>query len=187
MIGLYAIGVVLLWLWLTWLLLRFGWRSLTQAREKSLLRNLPVMVIILAWFGASFWYGGGRIIYYDWRVNRMCSVDGGVRVYQTVKLPEEMFDKWGMVNFYRPNQGEESLGKDYVFVGKTTVIRNDNPRIWSDQYQVYQRKSMKLLGETISYSRLGGDVPGPWHKSSFGCPQGAGDASLIRQIFTVVK
>ncbi len=53
----------------------------------------------------------------DAEVRRLCAIDGGVKVYETVKLPPDKFDKWGMVNFYKPTQGENALGPDYVFCG----------------------------------------------------------------------
>jgi hypothetical protein len=52
-------------------------------------------------------------------------------------------------------------------------------------YQVLRRADGKLLGETTLYLRIGGDLPGPWHHSSFDCPDAnkAGDVTLISHIF----
>ena len=40
----------------------------------------------------------------DDEVKRLCAIDGGVRVYETVTLPPEKFNQWGEINFYRPTQ-----------------------------------------------------------------------------------
>jgi hypothetical protein len=44
----------------------------------------------------------------------MCAKDGGIRVYEMVKLPPEKFNEWGQVNFYRPTQKEQALGLPFT-------------------------------------------------------------------------
>ena len=51
----------------------------------------------------------------DAEVRRLCAIDGGIRVYEQVKLPAERFNQWGQINFYRPDQGENALGAGYLF------------------------------------------------------------------------
>jgi hypothetical protein len=89
MSGFYLIGIVTLWLWLTWRLLRVGKRVLSQENKTDRSRRVLMVVIIIAWFGASFWYGGGRKLVYDAVVLSLCAKDGGVKVYETVELPAE--------------------------------------------------------------------------------------------------
>jgi hypothetical protein len=50
-------------------------------------------MVALVWLAASFWYGGGAKIYYDAKAYRLCAIDGGVKVYETVKLPPEKFNQ----------------------------------------------------------------------------------------------
>lgn len=120
----------------------------------------------------------------DAEVKRLCAIDGGIKVYETVRLPVERFNKYGQINFYRPTQGENALDSLYRFKKETQHYRHGNPEVWRDHYQVIRLSDEKLLGEAISYSRRGGDMPGPWHDSSFGCPEHAGDANLLKQIFS---
>jgi hypothetical protein len=47
----------------------------------------------------------------DAEVDRLCAIDGGIRVYERVTLPPDKFDKWSQINFYRPTQGDNALGK----------------------------------------------------------------------------
>ena len=56
-------------------------------------------------------------------------------------------------------------------------------------YRVLRRSEQKLLGETVLYGRGGGDLPGPWHDSSFVCPSyaDAGDVVLLTKIFKAKK
>jgi hypothetical protein len=44
---------------------------------------------------------------------------------------------------------------------------------------------MKLLGEVVMYYRAGGDLPGPWHYSSYQCPDRsmATEGALLNKVF----
>jgi hypothetical protein len=139
-----------------------------------------MVVIIIAWFGASFWYGGGRKLVYDAVVLSLCAKDGGVKVYETVELPAERFDKYGQVSFWRPDRGEDALGPEYVFKVTTFYYLKGNPETWRTHKKVIRRSDVKLLSESVRYSRRGGDLPGPWHPSSFSCPKELG---LIEKTF----
>ena len=145
-------------------------------------------VVCAAWF---IWLGwhlfGVEKILLDWKVDRLCAQDGGVKVYETVELPAEMFDKWGMVNFYRPTQGENALGVEYVFKEETMYYRQGNPEMWKAKYQVIRNQDGKLLGETILYGRAGGDLPGPWQPSGYRCPSVviAGPNAMLKAIFVL--
>ena len=99
----------------------------------------------------------------DAQVKELCAKDGGIKVYETVKLPAAKFDKFSQVNFYRPTQGENALGPEYVLKTETHYYRSGNPEMWRDKYQIFQRSDGRLLGEAVNYSRRGGDLPGPWH------------------------
>lgn len=183
MSGLYLIGIVALWLWLTWLLLRFEWRILVREKNKGSARAALVSIVILAWLGASVWYGGGRKYYYDWRVEQMCAVDGGVKVHEKVILPAGRFNQRGQINFFMPNKGENALGDEYIYKSTTTHLNGPLSRltIMRFSHQIYRRSSNKLLGEQIRYARRGGDFPGPWHPSSFSCPELRDD--ILKKLF----
>ena len=187
MSGFYLLALVAIWLFAGKVIYRI-WRRWKPVDLKRKIFHITIGVVLFSlWLGGVFWEVAGKKMYWDAKVRELCAKDGGVKVYETVTLPAEMFDKWGMANFYRPTQGENALGTDYLFKNETSFIRNDNPKIWRDQYQLVRRKDGKLLGEAVSYSRQGGDLPGPWHASSFGCPADAGDASLVQKIFITIK
>lgn len=183
MSGLYLLGVIALWLWLTSLLWKGLRRWYSSGGEGASARNGVAVLIALLWLGASFWYGGGRKYYYDWQVERMCAVDGGVKVYETVKLPAEKFDKWGMVSFYKPNRGEDALGKDFLFTRETYYYLRGNPNLFRMHTQVTRRSDGKVLGESVFYKRAGGDLPGPWHGSSYMCPELDVRNDVLHQLF----
>lgn len=187
MSGIYLIVVVLLWSWLTWHMFRFGWRLTNQTTEMRRARIALVAGLMVTWLAVSFWYAGGRIYYYDWQVRQMCAVDGGSKIYEVVTLPAEKFDHFGVVKAKISVSGEYIVADVYVLIDEEKLIRKENPRIWRNQLGVYSQKSMKLIGESTSYSRSGGDFIGPWHPSSFGCPPDSGNAFLLPRLFVISK
>ena len=118
----------------------------------------------------------------DQQVKELCAKDGGVKVYETVKLSPEKFGQGGRLTFYKPTLGENTLGPEYVFKEEDHYYRRGNPEMWRIHTQVIRRSDMKLLAESVIYIRRGGDMPGPWHDSSFSCPEPK-DISLIEKTF----
>ena len=129
----------------------------------------------------------------DAEVKRLCAIDGGVRVYETVKLPPDKFNQWGQPNFYNPAQGENTLGPEYIYKWNIRFYKKGEPAVNGpqetfmrrDHIQITRRSDMKLLGEVVMYHRAGGDLPGPWMPSSFHCPdrREANEGILMNQVF----
>jgi hypothetical protein len=118
----------------------------------------------------------------DEQVRELCAKDGGIKVYETVRLPAEKFDKYGGLTFYRPTQGENALGSEYLVNENRQYYRTGNPEMWRIHTQIVRRSDNKVLSEAAIYIRRGGDVPGPWHESSFSCPSPK-DVALIEKTF----
>ena len=122
---------------------------------------------------AAFLLTGCEKARFDQQVKELCAKDGGVKVYETVKMPAEKVNQWGQINFFKPTQGENALGPGYIYKVDKTFIKQGKPHelaMWRDHIQIIRRSDGKLLGESVSYSRRGGDLPGPWHPTSLTCP-----------------
>ena len=149
---------------------------------------LLLLVLLLAY--RSFFSEKVRL---DREVERLCAIDGGVKVYETVTLPPDKFDKWGQINFYDPTQGEKALGPEYIFQLDMHYYKKGHPvsqgaqeiSMRRDHFKIIRKSDMKLLGEVVKYHRAGGDLPGPWMPSSYHCPGvlEANDIVLIHKIF----
>lgn len=124
---------------------------------------------------ASFFAEKDRL---DREVKRLCAIDGGVKVYETVKLPTERFEKDGSI--YIPAKWLAKPEDQYYYEGTTNYLIKGNPELFQLRTQVYRKSDNQLLGESTLYVRRGGDLPGPWHPSSFNCPQ---SKDLSRHIF----
>lgn len=131
---------------------------------------------------------------WDREVNRLCAIDGGVRVYETVALTPEKFDpKFGQINFYDPIQGEGALGPEYIYKWEIHYYKKGHPvskgaqeiAVRRDHVLISRKSDMKLLGEVVKYHRAGGDLPGPWMPSSHHCPEKleANSINLMHRIF----
>lgn len=117
----------------------------------------------------------------DAQVKELCAKDGGVKVYVQVKLPSERFDQWGNVQI--PPKEKVRVDDNFYYELNTTYIRKGDPEIWRSHFRVIRKSDSKLLGESVSYSRRGGDPPGPWHASSFECPDINTQSSMSKLIF----
>jgi hypothetical protein len=153
-------------------------------RGASLIKKLlliPVAIVVLLLLAIGFFEG--RKAYWDYRVRGMCEKDGGVKVYETVKLPPAMLNQWGQVNFQVPTKYNAKPRDEYYFEWDVQHYLRGNPEVWRNHFTLIRAKDKKILGEAIGYSRRGGDFPGPWHESSFGCAPDADISVLKKHIF----
>ncbi len=183
MSGIYLLALIAIWLFFGWVIYRLCrlWQP-AGLFEKSLYIGVGVMLFSV-WFGGPFWQVTGKKMYWDARVREMCAQDGGEKIYETEKLPEDQFDKWGLVKFYHPSMKELALGSNYKFSWKEIYLREKNPKIIRSHYSIIRNTDEKLLGELIYYVRIGGDLPGFWHGSSYSCPNDAGTNKFLKSIF----
>ncbi len=152
------------------------------------MKKIILLMLVLSVIYAIFFSEKARL---DREVDRLCAIDGGIRVYETVELPPDKFDKHGQINFYRPTQGENALGLEYIFQwDRRNYIKRDSEQgpqeiaIRQNHFKIIRKSDMKLLGDFVLYSRIGGDLPGPWEPSSYRCPGlETNENILIHRIF----
>ena len=72
----------------------------------------------------------------DAEVDRLCAIDGSLKIYETVSLPPEKFNEYGQINFYSGTgkntaRSEESISwkstATYLQPGRSEKA---NPRMW---------------------------------------------------------
>lgn len=137
-----------------------------RGRKRSLIGLLFFVLLIGLWWGVPHY----RMWRADAMVKELCAKDGGVKVYETVTLPPDKFDKSGQITFEYLSKGEDALGPDYLFRRGEQYIVESYPKIWRHHTQIFRRSDGKLLGDGVSYHRSGGDPLGPWEHSFFSCP-----------------
>ena len=117
----------------------------------------------------------------DAEVKRLCAIDGGIRVFETVALPSA-----GPNDTARPNIPAKELAgpkDEYFFESDTRYYRKGDPEMWRAEYRVIRARDRKVLGISVTYVRRGGDVPSPKHESSLACPPTGSQTSLVNAIF----
>jgi hypothetical protein len=120
----------------------------------------------------------------DTQMQELCAKDGGVKIYETVKLSKSEFDQWGMpLGRYWANQSdpENKLGPNYRYVERSEFLRRGDTlrgevQMFKSHQKIFRRSDGKLLGESVEYGRSGGDpfinrILGG-HPSSSSCPDG---------------
>ena len=125
----------------------------------------------------------------DRQMEELCKKDGGVKIYETVSLPPEMFDQWGdPFPGWRGRKLEDRLGSDYRYVYEVIYLKQGNPiegqgRLDRTSASIFRSSDNKLLGEAISYGRSGGDFIAYDHPSSKSCPAPQSESDVIRGVF----
>jgi len=110
-------------------------------------------------------------------VNELCVKDGGIKVYETVKLPASRFDQYGNVRVpsFKYKKADDEF---YYKTENTWIVRGaGDPNdlvIWRGRYELYRSSDQTKLAESTYYARRGGDPPSPAHPSSYQCPEDVG-------------
>jgi hypothetical protein len=101
----------------------------------------------------------------DKEVDRLCAIDGGMRIFETVSLPANKFNEYG-----RPlvPGGKDDTGFGYFVRGETKTLSGPGQapgaRLVRDLTQVVRTDDAKVIAERVIYVRGGGywleGVPG---------------------------
>lgn len=118
----------------------------------------------------------------DAEVRELCAKDGGIKVYEVVALPENEFNEFGQVSFYQAAQGSVLL-TEYNLIKEERTYRSGNPRMWRTYFAVKRKNDGRILGESVGYTRFGDGFEGPFHPSSFMCPEEFGETLLLQRVF----
>ncbi len=162
--------VLCVWILIFWAIIRYLF-VLKAKDSKSKMVRIGIGIVLLAvWIGWPFWEISGRKMYYDAQVDKMCAKDGGVKIYETVTLSPERFESYKKRNWILPDKAYVQPEDEYYVVREKHYYKRENPQVIRLQTQIIRSSDGVVLGEYIHYGRGGGDLPGPWHGSSFSCP-----------------
>lgn len=131
----------------------------------------------------------------DRQMKELCAKDGGVKVYETVTLPKEMFDRTGRPitgNLMRIRDGLtiQNVGSAYVIEHVTETIDAGNPssgvisegRLLRFVTNIRRSLDNKLLGTEVSYGRTGGGITFG-HPGQNYCPKPRSTPGIIYAVF----
>jgi hypothetical protein len=105
----------------------------------------------------------------DREVDRLCAIDGGVHIYETVFLSRENFGPDGEVfPQYRTRLSSEGgYSSAYRSHPADKSLVEGDPSLRRLNTKFIRVSDGKVVAESIVYVRNGGDPPGPWLGSSY--------------------
>ena len=143
------------------------------------MRGVSVLIVVVIAFTV---FGWGKKYAADEQMQELCAKDGGVKIYETVTLPKREFSQWGqpLARYWSgQTDPENKLGPNYRYVERSEFLRRGDTlrgevQMFKSHHKIFRRSDGKLLGESISYHRSGGDhfinrILGG-HPSSLSCP-----------------
>jgi len=143
------------------------------------------VMIFLVLFG--LWWGVPNFLKWraDAQVKELCAKDGGVKVYETVEITDEQF-----VWLSDSNNKNRITFKDYAapealyyYESETKNFNKLYLDVVRTEYRFIQKEPYKVLAINVFYSRRGGDPIGPWHHSSFSCPDPKKSVDMLNIVF----
>ena len=124
----------------------------------------------------------------DRQMEELCKKDGGLKIYETVKLPRSAFDATGYLRRQDKSDPSEPLtthsilsGGEFSITREITVIKAGDPftgdgagfisqgRLERFYTVVMRTDNQKILGSAVSYGRAGGGFS-LGHPDSKSCP-----------------
>ncbi len=118
----------------------------------------------VAWL---LWIAVGETWMLDRQVRELCAKDGGIKVYETVPLPPELMDKYGIIRV--PTKEKATVDDQYYRESEKFYYLKGRLQMSRSEYRIIRKSDKKVLGKMVLYGRGGGGLPGPWHGSSFNC------------------
>jgi hypothetical protein len=100
-----------------------------------------------------------------------------------VELPADQFDAYARRNWILPDKARAKQKDEYITESETLYYRERDPQFARTVHRVIRQSDGKVLGELVRYGRGGGDLPGPWHGSSFLCPDPTKSTGFKNKIF----
>ena len=150
--------------------------------KSALIKLLVVASFVAALWGYS-WMMWGEQEQVDKQVRELCAKDGGAKVYETVQLTPDLLDWAGRIAIPIAPYTKLKDTDKYYMDWKTTYLKEGNPSLRRDDFRIIRRSDGKLLGESVTYGRGGGDLPGPWHETAFTCPDPTKSPGLEKMVF----
>jgi hypothetical protein len=118
----------------------------------------------------------------DREVDRLCAIDGGIKVYEAVVLPPDKFNALGQP-LVPIGKDEKRWGYHTTFCVTNLNHASSPPTLERETQRVVRTNDQKVIAESVVYRRLGGELfDGYLHGSGYHCPAGEGGAFLA-QVF----
>jgi hypothetical protein len=151
------------------------------------LRRVAIAGLVVA-LGGCLGYVPGRQSYWDAKVKEMCDKDGGVTIYEKLRVSNADVELLGKVDgkFSVPIKQLAPANAPAYAVQKRTLLGGEGSvHIGRLESTIIRGSDQKILARWVIYSRTGGDFPSPAHASTFSCPDLKTITSELQSLFIV--
>lgn len=144
----------------------------------------------LALWGCYLYFGTPAQFMLDREVDRLCAKDGGMQIYEQVRLPVERFDERSTLKKGDPIwAGTDSEYKEDSFRRELKV---GDPRLVEQRFRFIRVADNKVLGEEVLYTRVGGGLLSTaFQGNGYGCKESLDlppkTTTLIHKIFVPIS
>lgn len=128
------------------------------------------------------------------KMEALCKVDGGAKIYETVTLPAQRFDAHGNLNPVAPAAKSAGLseilfGNEYRIENQTSILKDgvthdhlfSEGKLTRTVQRLRRIADEKILGESIWYTRIGGELTLFGMPSTYECPMP--QENILRNVF----
>ncbi len=125
---------------------------------------------------------GFDVMYADWKVNRLCKVDGGVTVFAQEALPEYLRRENGEIDL---RALARTTDRDPIYLVSTdTTIEPRDPTILRFEYRMMRKRDGAVLGKYVMYLRPNQNTGIPlMHRNAYFCPSAKAVGTLATAVF----
>lgn len=125
---------------------------------------------------------GFDVMYADWKVDRLCKVDGGVTVFAQEALPEYLRRENGEIDLRALARTTD--GDPIYLVSTDTTIEPRDPPILRFEYQMMRKRDGAVLGKYVMYARPMQNIGVPlFHRAAHVCPSTKAVGTLAAAVF----
>lgn len=158
-----------------------------SVREHCGVRAGCVFVLLVLLVHGCAGYVPGRQTYWDAQVREMCAKDGGVQIFEKIRITVEDAKFLGKADgrIGIPAKDRADPRAPVYAVNRTSVIREGVPGVWRSEWDVVRRTDGAVIAKAIIYNRSGGDFPSPAHDSRYMCPDLKRISAELQQVFVV--
>jgi hypothetical protein len=160
-------------------------RSSSDIAASRLRRGWPVRRLLLVGTIACAGLLSGcglDLIYVDWKLNKLCAQDGGVKVFITDKPPEYLKLPDGNVDLAMLQGAKQ--GQPYYLQHKTNMLEVLGSEIQRTETKLIRHVDAETLGISIMYVRPGENVGVPiLYRRGYSCPSEGGLLQLVSETF----
>lgn len=144
-------------------------------RLQTAVSRIAIIAIAVVVSGCMGYVPGAKS-YWDEQVRAMCKEDGGVTVYERVRISRDQINRRvlpmaadGRLSVATKNTAHPEA--PIYAVRRISQIRDSNPRVRRIESTIFRRIDGVVVAKQVIYARVGGDIPTGFSEgTSFICP-----------------